>query len=195
VNRPLACAIALAMMTVPAASCLVSNRAPDFECSTTTDCTDGRICTSGYCVVGEEQEDCPSPCTSCDLGTMDCTVDCSEGSCGDLTCPTGFDCTVNCDAGSCGDIDCGGAESCTVNCEGGGACGNVTCGAGECDIDCQGGSACGDVSCADSCQCDVTCANATSCGTVSCPTSDTGDPCTDADGCDSGPTGCEKTCP
>lgn len=171
--------LGLALIAV-AASCLVSRKSSDFACSTTTDCQDGRVCNDGFC-----EPSCPAECSSCDLGELQCNVDCTDaGGCGDITCPTGFDCQVDCSASNaCGNVSCGGATSCDVSCHGSMACGAVTCGPGDCKIDCSGSSACASVDCSTSCGCDVDCNGGDCGGAAVCP-SPGGIDCTDGDdGC------------
>ena len=129
------------------AACLVDRPSTSFECSTQADCTDGRSCTGGYCVVSE----CPSDCTSCDEAAMTCQVQC-----------TGAD---DCN----GTIDCPSGWTCTINCVGDGACNDIQCASGlKCVITCTGDNACEDVDCSDACACDLACIGA-ACGSMSCP--------------------------
>jgi hypothetical protein len=149
-----ACATALI------ASCFVDRRSNDFECETEAQCTGGRICEDGFCIMPPTPE-CPEDCNAgCDLELMTCNIGCSlPGQC-DLTidCPFGFECTINCSApGACSNIYCDGAESCEIACTASNACGSIECGDGKCTVVCSTGNACGDVDCSQSCACDVAC--------------------------------------
>lgn len=129
-----------------ALGCAVHRKTDGFECATTNDCNNGRVCMQGWCVG----TNCPAVCTGmCDATTVPptCIVDGSGGA--DITCPPGFQCMVTCDnPGACGDIRCASGEPCTISC--------------------TATSACGTISCSNACACDVTCASG-DCGTNQCP--------------------------
>lgn len=196
----------LAALVVASTSCLVDRKTEEFACASTAECTDGRVCTGGFCIQGGVLPDanpdtpgCPAPCDACDLALETCTVDCSAAdNCDAVTCPAGFACDITCSGNACDDIDCTAAASCTINCDGANACGNVTCGPGTCDVTCNGNQACDVVDCRDACECDVDCDAGADCQAAMCPipTSGAGD-CTDGTpaGCDSTPAKCERTCP
>lgn len=202
-------------------SCSVNHRSGDYACVKPTDCTAPRTCDNGFCVVpegtpvdaphgttdGTPQHDakvnpdapanvCPSQCTSCDLQTHACKIECnSTGNCaGPVQCPSGFDCTVVCGASnSCRNgVTCADTNSCTVICSGQSTCRNVTCGTGRCDVQCSGPGSCRGISCGNSCACDVTCGSNSFCDTVTC----SGLACNDVgtNGCTSQNPGC-NTCP
>ena len=146
-------------LAIAAAGCLVSRRSPDLECSATTDCTGGRTCNGGYCVL----DGCPAGCTSCDTAAKTCAITCTAaGACSNVTCPTGYSCDI---AGATG-----------------AACGAITCSTGRCTITCAGANACGAIDCASACACDVTCVGS-GCGAESCPAR--GGACTSGGNCDS----------
>jgi hypothetical protein len=160
----------LAVLVVTA--CFIDRPSQSFECATSTDCSDGRVCRSGYCVVPM----CPSDCTSCDEGQRTCLVECTSGdNCGSVSCPTGWDCTISCIGdGACNDIDCDNGA--------------------KCNITCTGDNACDDIDCRDACSCDLQCIG-TACNSWSCPiqgqTRCTSDGTVDSP-CDSAPAGCAK---
>jgi hypothetical protein len=203
----------VAMMFVIATSCSINHRSDQFSCSKPSDCSDGRECINGSCVVPGGDIDaapgdgkppppdgrtCPDGCTSCDFNTMKCTIDCAGGAdcTRELACPAGgwnciFLCTVN-DACSNG-IDCSQAKSCSLTCSGARSCDNVNCGTGKCTASCTGTNACRGVDCSQSCACDVTCnGNVGACFDpgVFCPLSSVVGTCDTGLGCTSQPTGC-----
>lgn len=206
--RALAAATALGFALAASglgASCLVDNKTGDFECASQADCSDGRRCEGGYCILdddlppdGPDEPDgmpCPAPCTTCSFTEMTCDIDCdSSQDCDDVVCPAGFACDVDCTVpNACDNVDCSQATSCDIRCTGSSACADVTCGPGTCTVVCSGNSACDVVDCAASCACDVDCDGGLDCDLASCPT--TGADCTDgtAAGCDSKNLGC-STC-
>lgn len=183
-------AIALAALLGALVACVVHRQSEQYACTTNRDCKDMRVCTDGYC-VDRLTEVCPAPCTSCDLTTMTCNVDCSAGQpCGDLQCPAGFACAVKCSAQGCGNIDCALASRCTVTCTGSSACRAIDCGRARCEVSCSGQQACSTVDCSASCACDVDCNGSASCPLQHCPaplcsTAGAGSVCTSAPpGCD-----------
>lgn len=154
-------------------ACLVNRISDTFACSTDTDCVDGRVCRSNYCV----EPTCPDDCDGCDEVAKMCTMNCSsDDDCGAVLCPNGWTCTINCIGdGACDDVDCASGSECIINCTGTNACNDITCNA--------------------ACSCDLTCASG-ACDTISCPTAQGGTKCT-TDGsvgspCLSTPSGCAK---
>ena len=172
-------------------SCTVNTKTDKLACTVQADCTGGRACEGGFCVVDPnakldaaiDAKDidaaiCPAACGSCDFQSGTCMI---TGAGSDVTCPAGWNCAITCTgAGACGDIACTDAASCTVDCtaqgsgsgsgSAGTACGNLTCGTGRCTQTCEGSGACGTTSCASSCKCDVTCNPLLgACGTMTCP--------------------------
>jgi hypothetical protein len=176
----------LACCLVVAAGCSVSHRSGDFACKTTADCSRDRTCVEGLCVVSAvdagakadgppigDAAVCPSQCTSCNVATKSCTIDCalSGNACNQaITCPAGWDCIIGCSTnGSCRNgINCQNSKSCTITCGAAQSCRNVSCGAGPCNIDCAGNGSCRDVSCGASCACDVTCRINSACLNLTC---------------------------
>lgn len=192
-KRSLALAAALGVIGALASSCLVDRRTRDLACDDQNDCTDDRICDSGFCVLPT----CPSQCDFCDLEQEMCTINCDDpNECGNVTCPAGFECNINCRASNaCDNVDCSAARDCDIECDGSSACGNIDCGTGRCDVFCDGSSACGVIECSQACDCDAQCNG--DCDGSSCPTptSGAGD-CEDGTGgCDSNQPNCERTCP
>jgi hypothetical protein len=176
----------LIVAAITAGSCSISHRSGDYSCQSSADCSDGRICSDGLCILtsaidaggkgdgGQVVGDagvCPSPCTSCDPGGKGCKIDCSlNGGCNfPVVCPTGWTCEVDCTTnGSCrSGITCSD-KACKVECSGVNTCRNVTCGTGPCNLDCAGRDSCNTVHCATSCACDVTCGADTACDDLNC---------------------------
>jgi hypothetical protein len=148
---PLKALAAVALLGLAVAACFVNRPSEEFVCSTDTDCTPDRRCTSGYCV----ERQCPSDCDSCDEDQKSCTMDCSsDDECGSVNCPNGWTCTINCvGSDACDDVSCAGGSKCTINC--------------------AGDNACNDVSCREACSCDLTCITG-ACDTMTCPTANGG---------------------
>lgn len=193
---------AIAALTI-IGSCSVSHRSSDYACTKTSDCTGGRVCDNGFCIVegsidapGPPKDSpgsngCPTGCTSCNVAQKQCTVDCRNTSCsGQVTCPTGYHCDIKCDTdGSCRNgVNCTTAASCTVECTAGNACQGVQCGIGPCDVMCTGNGSCRGVSCNQSCACDVLCGTAADCQNVQC----TSLGCGSGAGCTSVPAFCHS---
>lgn len=165
---------------VVATGCSVTHRSNEFACERTADCAFGRICTDGLCVsvlpVDAGPRDagsvCPAACTSCNVDTRSCRIDCDEpGSCTQaITCPAGWSCEVTCSAdNSCRNgLDCSDALDCKVTCSGAASCRTVQCGTGRCDVECIGKDACRSVDCIDACACDVRCGDAALCADLTC---------------------------
>ena len=170
-------------------ACSISHRSDQFACDDQNRCDPGKSCQDGFCVTmgtpgdgpvvdpdGSPPPDtltCPAQCTSCNLNTMTCTVDCnvSPATCGAaINCPAGFNCNILCTRNDlCQNINCTQGESCNIVCKGNTTCKNVVCGPGKCDVDCTGMGSCRGVNCGDSCACDVSCGNNVSCLQVTCP--------------------------
>jgi hypothetical protein len=206
--------LAAAIAIASAASCSVDHRSGDFTCETTADCTGGRVCDGGFCVQTEpdppdapppgppdamrrpDANQCPEPCTSCDVEDKICTVDCAaaDGLCttGSIVCPDGWACDIRCTTqNSCrSGVNCLEARSCKLTCSGESACRGVQCGPGPCDISCTGQNSCRNIACNNSCACGVTCAAQGACAdTVTC----TSFQCDVGLGCSTLPFGC-NTC-
>lgn len=166
------------------AACSVSHRSSDFACEQQADCATGRTCIDGYCVAMQadasvlndatgdarpiDASACPQQCTTCDIGTTTCTIDCmlAGGACnGPIRCPEGWNCNVLCSVtGSCSNgLVCPGNRECNVTCSGRGSCNRFMCGSGPCDIECTGTNSCNELSCGAACACDINCASGTSC--------------------------------
>lgn len=192
------------------AGCSVSHPSDQYACSKPQDCSGGRECIGGFCVVPgsidaprndgpgphPDGQNCPAPCTSCNVGMKTCTVDCSmTGACNSqVTCPTGYTCDIKCDVdNSCrSGVDCQLASACTVECSAGSTCRDLQCGAGPCDITCSGVNSCRNVSCGSSCACDVICTGSQSCSNMSVQC--TSIACQNGSGCTSVPAFCHS-CP
>lgn len=167
--------VALWLATVAlAVSCSVSHRSGEFACRTTADCASDRVCTDGLCVLTGPTDDgglgnggCPANCTSCDLVTHTCTIECINNNsvCRQpIVCAPGWNCRINCDDDtSCrAGIDCRDAASCNVSCSGDTSCRNATCGAGDCTFTCNGAGSCSGIACGTG-ACNVACNGTNSC--------------------------------
>jgi hypothetical protein len=191
-----------------AGSCSIDHRSDEYACVSQSQCSSGRLCMGGFCIVpgaidapragdgphgtgadGSGSNDCPDQCSTCNVAQHTCTIDCETSSCtGTVTCPTGYNCDIKCDTqNSCRNgVTCDATQPCTVECSGSGACRTVTCGDGPCDVTCSGAQSCHGVTCGSSCSCTVLCT-----GLQSCPQGDVD--CTSI-GCDDG-SGCTATPP
>jgi hypothetical protein len=199
----LAVAIAIVSSAL-ASSCSVEHRSDAYACSVNTDCTGGRICDNGFCVVrntidasnvtdgpkGDSSNNgCPSPCSTCNVQDKTCTINCQSSNCTNaVTCPAGYKCDIMCNTDNAcrNGIDCRGAASCTIACASRQACETVQCGSGPCDVTCAGVASCRDIECNNSCACDVRCTGSQSCDTVEC----TSLACESGSGCTSVPAFC-----
>lgn len=198
-----------------AASCSIEHRSDAFACEKQSDCSGGRVCSEGFCVLTNvppsdgprpEQDgdiepppdapipsECPPQCTSCNKESRECTIDCGSTDCtAQVVCPAGWSCDIQCNRqNSCRNgVNCLDAKSCTLDCSGDGACRNVACGPGRCNVTCSGNASCRSVSCSQSCACDVECGQNASCETVICSSF----ACETFDGCTSQTIGCD-ICP
>lgn len=211
----LAIGVQVALVFALAASCSITHKSGDYACTKTSDCNSGRDCVGGFCVVagseidapvilhdaprGDSGNGCPANCSSCDVPTHSCIIDCANGSScnGNVACPAGWTCDVKCDTdNSCRNgVSCAGTTACKVECSGKGSCQDVVCGTGRCDVECTGVQSCRtSIDCASSCGCDVRCIGSQSCG-VGALTCTPG--CTSGSingGCTSLPPNCH-TCP
>jgi hypothetical protein len=172
----------IAMGFALVAGCSVSHRSGDFACDTQADCSAGRTCVEGFCVLPADAgipdgphadaAVCPSACTSCNLDQKSCTIDCAlNGGCKQaVTCPLGFSCNVLCSRdGACSSgVSCTGSTACTISCSGTQSCRGLSCGLGPCNVSCTGSGSCGEVSCGMSCACDVTCNGIALCRNLTC---------------------------
>jgi hypothetical protein len=177
----------VALAIAAGGSCSIDHRSDGFTtCDNQRDCPNNQVCTSGICqppgvlvdagpIDGSRPDAavCPSQCTSCNLQTRTCKVDCavSPATCNSaITCPAGFNCDIQCSTpNSCRQgIDCQDGESCNIVCKGSNSCRNVLCGEGPCKTDCSGVQACRNIACGNSCACDVTCAQQATCEGVTC---------------------------
>lgn len=196
---------------VVATSCSIEHRSEGLACTRQEDCTGGRTCIDGVCVLldgmpdannppGKDASvdapptgDCPPECTSCDKQAQQCKIDCQVADCSSqVACPAGWHCDIACNrTNSCRNgINCLSAASCTIECSGDSACRNVACGTGRCNIQCSGMNSCRSISCGQSCACDIQCDNAASCETIICSSFQ----CETFDGCTSQGVGCD-ICP
>ena len=201
---------ALLVLAVVLAGCSINHRSGDFACVKNSDCSTGRVCDNGFCIVsgsidaprndapkgsGGDAQGCPTGCTSCNMSQKTCTIDCSlpGSNCNNqVTCPTGYKCDVQCktDSSCRSGVNCDGASQCTVECGGRNSCRNVQCGPARCDIMCSGQSSCQDtIRCNNSCACDVTCTGVGACQNFPSCTSAA---CTTVGGCTSVPANCNS---
>ena len=208
------CALGLAFAT--ASSCSIDHKSGDFECTTQADCTGGRQCMDGYCVVPGGVIDapktgdgprpdaprpdapmsmCPAQCSSCDENTKECVIDCAVTNCVNTTivCPTGWNCDIECSTpNSCRNgVNCSNAKSCDISCTGQGSCRQLVSGIGPMKVKCEAQGSCRGVNCDASCACDVTCSDPAECSFLTCSTPSCG---VLGGGCTSQRQGCE-TCP
>lgn len=183
----------LVLAALTAGSCSIEHRTTEFECDKQADCTGGRTCTGGYCVLPGGSVDapkgdapktdgplpdsnpnvCPAQCTSCVSGTNTCKIDCAVTSCnGAVICPPGMNCEVACTvANSCRNgVQCDATHNCNITCSGSGSCRSLECGSGKCDVKCTGAQSCRGVDCNQACACDVSCAVGATCEAVTCTT-------------------------
>lgn len=162
------------------AACSINHRSDQYACSSSADCDNGRVCDNGFCVVagstdaprndgkppGGDANNCPAPCTSCNIQQKTCTIDCQTANCTNtVTCPAGYNCDIRCNVdNSCRNgINCQLSGGCNIECSGKQSCQNVECGSGPCDVGCSGAASCRGVSCNNSCACDVLCTGSQSC--------------------------------
>jgi hypothetical protein len=194
-RRARAGAVIGALAAAAVASCFVGRKSSDFECADSSECTDGRTCDRGYCVVPT----CPEECNAgCDLIAKTCQIACTlSGACGSFSCPTGFACTIQCSApNACGRIACeAGVTSCKITCSTSNACGDIDCEAGvDCDVGCSTNNACGEIDCGAACKCNVKCL-AGACDGMTCPSAGSAACANASTGeCSSAMAGC-ATCP
>lgn len=175
--RGLAIAV-VAGVAIAVWSCTVNTKTDKLACTVQADCSGGRVCESGFCVIDPNAKldaaididaaVCPPACDSCDFPSGTCMI---TGTGGAVTCPASWHCNIVCTStGACGAVTCTDAAACDLTCTGSGACQDLTCGDGRCTQICQGSGACGNTSCASSCKCDVTCSPVFgACGTMTCP--------------------------
>jgi hypothetical protein len=167
-----------------ASSCAIDHASDALACTKTSQCTDGRNCVGGFCVVGNGSGSgsgsCPGQCSTCDTVAKTCSIDGNNVDGDRVTCPTGFHCTITCTGGTCKTVDCSNAASCSITCSGQQSCESVNCGVHQCAVTCSGQESCASVTCQSSCGCDVQCTGQASCGTgAQCPLGcDTGLGCT-----------------
>lgn len=185
----------LCLAAITAGSCSIDHKSGDYECTKQSDCSGGRTCTGGYCVlpggtidapkpptdgpvvdidapIDGSMNGCPAQCTTCNTGTHTCRIDCAVTSCnGQVVCPAGWNCDVACStASTCRNgVVCPQTGACTITCSGQNACKDLECGNGRCNVTCSGQGSCrGDTNCNQSCGCDVACKTGSSCENVSC---------------------------
>ena len=175
-------------------SCSVHRVSDNFTCETSADCTADRVCTQGFCVIGQnplvdagpsDAAVCPSICgDTCNFQTRSCTIVGSGGD--DITCPSGWNCNIRCEtSGACGAISCTSALSCDVDCTADNACLAITCNTRDCDVTCVGVNACGNIGCTTG-DCTASCSGgngSAACGTISCTTGDCDATCAGSNAC------------
>jgi hypothetical protein len=167
--------VAAALMLGCLAGCSVDRRSGAYRCEDPSECSEGRVCQQGWCVVGSAPDagpSCPAACTSCVAGRCVITCASAQDCPSRVVCPAGLDCDVTCTGNQrCTDgVDCSRAGDCTIVCEGVGACAaGVTCGSGACDVECSGVGACAlGIDCSASCACDTECEDDV-CAAPACP--------------------------
>lgn len=168
------------------AGCSFDNRSNAFACETQSECTDGRVCEMGWCVVpGAGLHDAnlalpdanlalpdatpdamppdatPPECLACTGGTCteDCAIvgDCSYD-CAVDSCDCSFSCTA--DATKCNG-ECKANTTCSVDCGGAKQC-HPKCKSGAiCDFDCTGVSDCKRAKCEGTAECLLNCTDTT----------------------------------
>jgi hypothetical protein len=209
-------ALSLALTLGPAA-CSIDARSDQYRCTGTGDCSGGRVCQGGWCVVsagGDPGDDGTDDDGTTDDGTADgdggggATSDAAlpardAGGEPDATgCPAACTrcdqdtCAIDClEDGSCADpVVCPPGLACTVICDGRNSCeSGVDCSAADsCDVRCTSREACaGPIECGPG-ACSVGCTARDSCaGGIDCS-----DSCTCATNC-SGPFACREapSCP
>jgi hypothetical protein len=200
----IAASIAIAVVST---SCSINHRSDQYACKSSSECTDGRVCDNGYCIVAgsidaprpadapkpnNDANNCPAPCTTCNIAQKTCTIDCQTANCTNaVTCPAGYKCDIQCNTdNSCRNgVNCQMAASCNIDCTGKQSCQNVLCGAGKCDVGCIGAASCRGVACNNSCACDVVCTGSQSCAEgIQCSSFG----CRSGSGCTSVPTLCHS---
>lgn len=194
-------------------SCSINHRSEQYACTKNADCDPGRVCSDGFCVVGEGPvvvdagkvdatkpldavlPACPVQCTSCDTTTRSCVIDCAmaNGACQrPVVCPTGYNCDIRCnnDNACRQGVNCLQGTSCQIACTARNSCDNVVCGPGTCSVTCSGVQSCRNVACGNSCACDVNCTGNQACfgGSVSCSSI----ACRNGFGCTSAPSFCHS---
>jgi len=183
----------LCVAAIGAASCSIHHRSGELACQSQADCSAGRSCLDGVCVVtlidggisgsgdapgGTAPPDapaipldavptCPAQCTACDPGALTCTIDCQAdpAACTQkITCPPGWNC----------DVECTTAQSC----RNGVACEDAT----ACKINCAGQQSCANIACSGG-ACSVQCTGRASCSGVTCGEGTCDVACTANDSC------------
>lgn len=195
-----AIALVLAIAAAIDTGCSVAHRSDNFACESQADCSNGRMCSDGLCIVGfgnngpndAPNADCPAQCTSCDRAEQSCVVDCDSAPelCQRaITCPAGWSCDIRCTGNdSCSAVDCNAAAACEITCDGNDSCSQIACGTARCDITCNGLDSCAAIDCTNACACMVRCEDDESCAALSCPAT-----CGSQAGCTSRRPGCD-TC-
>lgn len=185
-------------------SCSIRHRSDEYACTTSTDCNDGRVCDNGFCIVAgsidapkgdagrADANNCPSPCTTCNVQQKSCTINCQNANCTNMiTCPAGYRCDILCNTDNAcrAGVTCSLASSCNIECQGKQSCENIFCGPGPCDVGCTGPASCRNVFCGNSCACDVVCTGNQSCAdNISCSSL----ACESGSGCTSVPALCHS---
>lgn len=209
---------ALGLAFITSSSCSIDHRSGDYQCTAQADCSDGRECVGGYCIVpggaidaprGDgphvdaridapppiDASECPPQCTTCNPGSHECKIDCAQTNCVNTTlvCPTGWNCDIDCSTpNSCRNgVNCTNAASCDITCSGQGACRQIVSGAGPLTMECTGQGSCRGINCDASCACDVACTDAADCSILTCSSPICG---VFGGGCTSERTGCDS-CP
>jgi hypothetical protein len=171
----------LVLLVALLASCSIDHRSDQYACKVSSECGDGRVCDNGFCIVagsidaprgdaprpgGDGGGNCPAPCTSCNVQTKTCNVNCQLTNCTNaITCPAGYKCDIDCNTDNAcrNGVSCQTAAACAIECSAKSSCEDVQCGPGPCQVACSGPSSCRDISCGNSCACDVTCTGNQSC--------------------------------
>jgi hypothetical protein len=189
-------------------SCTVQRVSDGYTCSSNADCALDRVCTQGYCVIGQNPLlDAPRPDAAVCPAICNNTCDFTKGTCmivgtgsGNIACPAGWHCNIECGtAGACGTLNCTNAASCTIECTANNACLGITCGTKNCDVTCTGHAACGNINCTSG-NCTADCSGgggSAACGSLSCNSGNCAATCSGSNACGSvtcGTGDCSETC-
>jgi len=206
--------VALGLIALVAA-CSINHRSDEVACVFDNDCGgNGKVCRDNQCVGGTDTDGgpkkdapppkpdafvCPFPCTSCEMSTNTCIVDCSvnPNACeGQVVCPAGFNCDIRCSTdNSCRNgVNCTMGIDCTIECTGVSSCRGLVCGTGACKVGCNALDACRNVQCGNACACDTECSNGARCENIFCKQGPNGLCKFTFGGCTSQLDGC-NTCP
>ena len=155
-----------ALIACSLSGCNFDERSGTFACATQMDCSDGRVCEMGWCVVSESQvpdADLPldaampdNRCVACESGA--CSDHCAGAQCAYECAVDGCQCSFSCtEASMTCNGTCNSETICNIDCGKGRQC-HATCKSGSiCDVDCTGVKDCKRVSCEGNAQCILNC--------------------------------------